>query len=80
MEQGILTPAQKAVIDLVAKEQNLTHFYLTGGTALAEYYLQHRTSDDLDFFALEKPDQLFLRAFAQKIKEINSFSTFRMEN
>lgn len=69
MEQTILTPAQKAVIALVAQEQNLTHFYLTGGTALAEYYLQHRTSDDLDFFTLEKPDQLFLHTFAQRIQE-----------
>jgi predicted nucleotidyltransferase component of viral defense system len=25
-------------------------FYLTGGTALSAYYLQHRLSDDLDFF------------------------------
>lgn len=28
-------------------------FYLSGGTALAEYYLQHRQSDDLDFFTRE---------------------------
>jgi len=26
------------------------HFYLTGGTALAAFYLKHRYSDDLDFF------------------------------
>jgi len=69
MEQTILTPAQKTVLALVAKEQNLAHFYLTGGTALTAYYLQHRISDDLDFFALEKPDHLFLQAFAQRIKE-----------
>jgi predicted nucleotidyltransferase component of viral defense system len=25
-------------------------YYLTGGTALAEFYLQHRCSDDLDLF------------------------------
>ncbi len=25
-------------------------FYLTGGTALSRYYLNHRYSDDLDFF------------------------------
>ncbi|HQN16563.1 MAG TPA: nucleotidyl transferase AbiEii/AbiGii toxin family protein [Bacteroidales bacterium] len=28
-----------------------TDFYLTGGTALSRFYLQHRYSDDLDFFA-----------------------------
>lgn len=27
-----------------------THFYLTGGTALSRCYLNHRFSDDLDFF------------------------------
>jgi predicted nucleotidyltransferase component of viral defense system len=29
----------------------LRFFYLTGGTALAAYYLRHRLSEDLDFFA-----------------------------
>ena len=30
------------------------NFYLTGGTALAKYYLQHRLSEDLDFFSDKK--------------------------
>lgn len=29
---------------------NLGNFYLTGGTALGRFYLNHRFSDDLDFF------------------------------
>jgi len=29
-------------------------FYLTGGTALAEFYLAHRKSFDLDIFTTEK--------------------------
>lgn len=28
-------------------------FYLTGGTALSRFYLDHRYSDDLDFFTHE---------------------------
>lgn len=28
-----------------------TDFYLTGGTALSRFYIHHRYSDDLDFFA-----------------------------
>lgn len=28
----------------------VSDFYLTGGTALSHFYLQHRFSDDLDFF------------------------------
>ena len=31
-------------------------FYLTGGTALSRCYLNHRYSDDLDFFVNEAPD------------------------
>lgn len=30
-------------------------FYLTGGTALGRFYLQHRYSDDLDFFVNSDP-------------------------
>ncbi len=32
------------------------HFYLTGGTALSRCYLNHRYSDDLDFFINQAPD------------------------
>ena len=32
-----------------------TDFYLTGGTALSRHYLQHRFSDDLDFFLNASP-------------------------
>ena len=31
-------------------------FFLTGGTALAAFYLGHRTSEDLDFFTIETRD------------------------
>ena len=30
-------------------------FYLTGGTALSRGYFNHRYSDDLDFFASQRP-------------------------
>jgi len=33
---------------------DVQHFYLTGGTALAEFYLGHRKSFDLDLFTAEK--------------------------
>lgn len=39
-------------------------FYLTGGTALSRFYLQHRYSDDLDFFVHQKAD------FLTAVKEI----------
>ena len=35
---------------LLALKQVLVPFYLTGGTALGRFYLNHRYSEDLDFF------------------------------
>lgn len=34
-------------------KDDLCSFYLTGGTALSRYYLNHRFSEDLDFFCPE---------------------------
>ena len=48
----ILTPHQRRVLELVAREDYFTkRFYFTGGTALSEFYLHHRLSEDLDFFS-----------------------------
>lgn len=47
----ILTDLQEQALDIFFKVPELRQkFYLTGGTALAAYYLKHRFSDDLDFF------------------------------
>lgn len=48
----ILTPKQLAFIDALCADKFITKtFYFTGGTALAEVYLKHRKSEDLDFFS-----------------------------
>lgn len=47
---GLLSPIQKAFIQIFIQLPDQEQFYLTGGTALAEYYLGHRVSYDLDFF------------------------------
>lgn len=45
------TPIQQLVFDEFSKNEVLrNNFYFTGGTALSMFYLQHRLSDDLDFF------------------------------
>jgi hypothetical protein len=55
----ILTPRQRTVLDaLFAQETFAQAFYLTGGTALAGFYLFHRYSDDLDFFTNDRPLEL----------------------
>jgi predicted nucleotidyltransferase component of viral defense system len=45
---NVLYPFQDQVI--AAINQVDTSFYLTGGTAASRGYLQHRFSDDLDYF------------------------------
>ena len=50
-EKSILTPHQRAVLDAIAREKYFTdRYYLAGGTALAQFHLGHRLSEDLDFF------------------------------
>jgi predicted nucleotidyltransferase component of viral defense system len=47
----LLTPLEKKLLDLFFGEDQIRqNFYLTGGTALAAFHLEHRYSDDLDLF------------------------------
>ena len=41
-------------------------FYLTGGTAISRFYLNHRYSDDLDFFTNATPN------FSKYINKVNN--------
>lgn len=55
MGQVNFTPKQQLIFQEVSKNSFLrNNFYFTGGTALAAVYLNHRLSDDLDFFSEEK--------------------------
>ncbi|MEW5806041.1 MAG: nucleotidyl transferase AbiEii/AbiGii toxin family protein [Acidobacteriota bacterium] len=45
---------QQNLLKEFGKLRDASFFYLTGGTALAEFYLGHRRSFDLDFFTSEK--------------------------
>lgn len=71
MEPTILTKDQRQAIAVVSKNEAVAAaFYLTGGTALAAYYLHHRYSDDLDFFtAGESFPQLAVETVAKHIKD-----------
>lgn len=65
-------------MELINKNPKITQkFYWTGGTALSEFYLHHRLSEDIDLFCEnEEVDQelieIFLRKNASvlKVKEI----------
>ncbi len=68
-KKEILTERQKMAITLVANEPNLSNFYLSGGTALSVFYLEHRLSDDLDFFCEDAVDYATIHAFTEKLKQ-----------
>jgi len=70
---SILTQKQKIILTELAKQpQIVSNYYFTGGTVLAEYYLQHRLSEDLDFFREMKVDNdsasKFISSLAEKHK------------
>lgn len=71
MAKDILTPLQQKFVLAVSKnEKILDCFYLTGGTALAAYYLKHRYSEDLDFFSKTKIDILSIDVFLKGLKSV----------
>lgn len=77
MGESILTPHQSQVLELVGKTKSLTDkFYLTGGTALSEFYLKHRLSVDLDFFSEEEfemqPIEVFFKKHSSALEIINT--------
>jgi predicted nucleotidyltransferase component of viral defense system len=66
---SILTKNQLRILGLLAGEPLVyENFYLTGGTALAEFYLGHRLSEDLDFFSTAEFDPLSVSAVLKKIQ------------
>ena len=55
MGKIFFTQKQKFIFDQVKNEDFFkSDFYFTGGTALSFFYLQHRYSEDLDFFSERK--------------------------
>ena len=69
MGKTILTPKQFNFLQLAAKSSQITQrFYLTGGTALAEFYLKHRLSEDIDLFCEKSEVEIgTVEAFLKKI-------------
>lgn len=64
------------MVEQAAKSDEITRwYYLTGGTALAEFYLHHRLSEDIDLFTRDQVDhqevQAFLRSIQQKAGFLN---------
>ena len=67
---SILSKNQVNTLEKIGKNKFITgNFYLTGGTALAEFYLKHRYSEDLDFFSEQEVDILSLNVFISDLKK-----------
>lgn len=66
---SILSENQKKLLGLFSAEKSICgNFYLTGGTALAEFYLHHRLSEDLDFFSEGEFDPQGISVVLKKIQ------------
>jgi len=81
--KGIISELQKGILNIFSNIADSKMFYLTGGTALAEFYLAHRKSFDLDIFTTEKELVLpFSYTFEEEIKKffslriVKRFTTF----
>ena len=71
MGEKILTTHQRLVLEQASKDPEITKwFYLTGGTALTEFYLQHRLSEDLDFFSESDLNVPYLKLFFTKLEPL----------
>jgi Domain of unknown function (DUF1814). len=76
--RGIITALQKEILMVFSKIPDSNIFYLTGGTALAEFYLAHRKSYDLDIFTTEKGLIIpFSYTFEEEIKKNFSLKVVR---
>lgn len=77
---SILTSQQAIALKLLAQTDLADTFYFSGGTALAHYYLQHRTSEDLDFFRAEEFDPQSIVVRLQSFRTQLGYTDFHYEN
>jgi len=69
MGHTILTSHQSAVLEQAKIDDEITRwYYFTGGTALSEFYLHHRLSEDLDFFTRSQVNDAKIDAIIDHIR------------
>ncbi len=69
------TIEQKIILDEVKNSTFFnSNFYFTGGTALSSAYLNHRISDDLDFFSEQKFDNEVILQIIEEWSRKHKFS------
>lgn len=73
----ILTKHQKVLLEHFQEWAPSSKFYLTGGTALSAFYLEHRLSDDLDFFTEEEVETEAVLGFLKSLPNVKDLSLER---
>lgn len=70
MDNTILTKSQTDLLKAIGRKSELAKlFYLTGGTALAGFYIPYRYSEDLDFFSEKEVDTLSIHVFLKTVTQ-----------
>ena len=65
---------------LLSEEKSITDtFYLSGGTALAEFYLRHRYSEDLDFFSEQEFNPEAITVLLKRLQSAMNVDSFTFE-
>ena len=77
---SILTKQQQLALKLIADTDLAQHFYFGGGTVLSHYYLQHRYSEDLDFFSQEEFDPQSITISIKSLQDKLKFKSFDYQN
>jgi len=80
VKNKILTEKQQVLIDNLP-DGILASFYLTGGTALSAFYIEHRLSKDLDFFTdteEQMPPIEFLTALIRRLPSVKDIRYERL--
>lgn len=73
-----LTLLQREMLDAFFERED--GFFLTGGAALAGFYLEHRTTDDLDLFAVaEKAFERGVYALVDAVAALGGSAVVRQE-
>lgn len=77
---NLLSDTQRRLLTEIGREKSISgRFYLTGGTALAVFYLEHRYSEDLDFFSETEFSVEGITTFFEKIRKPVGFQKIDLE-
>lgn len=68
MGKTILTTKQLKFLELAQAQTSIAEtYYLTGGTALSEFYFKHRLSEDIDLFSEKEVEPFIIESFLKDI-------------